>query len=163
MRAIIATMVVAISVAQAVPVLSQDRKACADAKDHTQAIKACSEFIRVNPKEAVGHHLRGNALASNGDLGQAIADYSKAIQLNPQYRPAYDSRAMAYTANGDYARAVADATKAAELSKVKRETKAKVLVKAKTKTSGWASAKQAKSKQEPAAPFNPFEDRAGMN
>jgi tetratricopeptide (TPR) repeat protein len=162
MRAIIASLAVAISVAQAVPAFSQDVKACADAKDHTQAIKACSEFIRVNPKEAVGHHLRGNALSSNGDLGQAIADYSKAIQLNPQYRPAYDSRAMAYTAKGDYTRAVADATKAAELSKAKRETKANVPVKAKTKPSGWAAAKPTKTKQE-SPPINPFEDRAGMN
>jgi tetratricopeptide (TPR) repeat protein len=162
MRAIIA-LAIAMLVMQAVPASSQDRKLCANAKDHTQAIKACSEFIRANPKEAaVGHHLRGNALVTNGDLGQAIADYSKAIQLNPQYGPAYDSRAMAYTAKGDYTRAVADATKAAELPKVRRETKAKVPVKPKTKTSGWAAAKQTKNKQESPS-FNPFEDRASMN
>ena len=161
MRAIIA-LAIAMLVVQAGPASSQDRKLCANAKDHTQAIKACSEFVRANPKEADAHHLRGNALASNGDLGQAIADYSKAIQLNPQYGPAYDSRALAYTAKGDYTRAVADATKAAELSKVKRETKAKVPAKAKAKTSSWAAAKQTKNKQE-SPPFNPFEDRAGMN
>lgn len=161
MRAIIASAI-AMLVVQAVPASSQDRKLCVDAKDHAQAIKACSEFIRANPNEAIGHHLRGNALASNGDLGQAIADYSKAIQLNPRYGPAYDSRAMAYTAKGDYTRAVADATKAAELSKIRHEVKAKVPAKAKTKTSGWASAKRTKNNEVP-PPFNPFEDRGSMN
>ncbi|NJO35056.1 MAG: tetratricopeptide repeat protein [Rhodospirillales bacterium] len=99
----------------------------------------------------------GNALARNGDVGQAIADYDKAIRLNPNYGPAYDSRAMAYTSKGDHARALADAIKSAQLG---QETHGTVTVKAKPKTSAWASKKQAETKQETSA-FNPFQDRSG--
>lgn len=165
MRATIASLAAAILIVQAGPAASQDAKVCAEAKDNGQAIRSCSEIIRAKPSDAVAYHLRGNALARNGDLGQAIADYSKAIQLNPRHAAAYDSRAMAYTTNGDFTRALADATKAVELKKAPetrgQETHGMVTVKAKPRTSAWASKKQAETKQEPPA-FNPFQDRSAF-
>lgn len=165
MRLTIASLAAAIVIVQAGPAASQDAKACAEAKDNVQAIRSCSDIVRVKPHDAVAYHLRGNALVRNGDLGQAIADYSKAIQLNPKHAAAYESRAMAYTTNGDYTRAVADATKAAELKKAPetrgQETHGMVTVKAKPRTSAWASKKQAETKQDPPA-FNPFEDRSSF-
>jgi Flp pilus assembly protein TadD len=165
MRLTIASLAAAILIVQAGPTLSQDRKVCADARDNAQAIRVCSEIIRAKPNDAVGYHLRGNALARNGDLGQAITDYNKAIHLNPKYAPAYDSRAVVYTTKGDFTRALADATKAAELSKATepkgmgQETHGMATAKPKPKTSAWASKKQAETKQEPPA-FNPFQDRS---
>lgn len=163
MRLTIASLAAAIVIVQAGPAASQDAKACAEAKNNVQAIRSCSDIIRAKPRDAVAYHLRGNALVRNGDLGQAIADYSKAIQLNPKHAAAYESRAMAYTTNGDYTRAVADATKATELKKASegRETPGMVTVKAKPKTSAWASKKQVETKQDPPA-FNPFQDRSAF-
>ena len=117
-------------------------------------------MIHAKPNDVVGYHLRGDALARNGDLGQAIADYTRAIQLNPKYAAAYDSRALVYTTQGDFTRAVADATKATELRKMGQGTTGMATVKAKPKTSAWASKKQVEVKQDPPA-FNPFQDRSG--
>jgi tetratricopeptide (TPR) repeat protein len=141
------------------PAVAQSRNACLDAKDYSKAIKACSDVIRTNPKDAVAYRMRGDALAKNGDTGQAIADYTKAIQLNPTYVPAYNSRATAFVNKGDYTRAVADATKASELrSQRKQQVKALPPVRAKPKASSWASAKGGDKKGE--TPFNPFPDAA---
>ena len=166
MRTIIASLAAAILIVQAGPAASQDAKACAEAKDNAQAIRSCSEIIRAKPRDAVAYQLRGDALARNGDLGQAITDYSKAIQLNPRHAAAYESRAMVYTTSGDFTRALADATKAAELKRAPKtagqETHGMAAtVKAKPKTSAWASKKQAETKQEPPA-FNPFQDRSAF-
>jgi len=162
MRLTIAVLAAAIVVVQAGPAASQGAKACVEAKDNVQAIRSCTEIIRAKPRDAVAYHLRGDALARNGDAGQALADYNKAIQLNPRYAAAYESRAMVYTANGDFTRAVADATKATELKKAPetrgQETHGTLTAKAKPKTSAWASRKPAETKQEPPA-FNPFQDR----
>ena len=117
MRWTIAVLAAAIVGVQAGPAASQGAKACVEAKDNIQAIRSCTEIIRAKPRDAVAYHLRGDALARNGDAGQALADYNKAIQLNPRYAAAYEGRAMVYTANGDFTRAVADATKATELKK----------------------------------------------
>jgi Flp pilus assembly protein TadD len=165
MRMTIAVLAAAIVIVQAGPASAQDAKACAQAKDNVQAIRSCSEIIRAKPRDAIAYQLRGDALARNGDLGQAIDDYSKAIQLNPRYATAYESRAMVYTTSGDFTRAVADATKATELKKAPeargQETHGMATVKAKPKTSAWASRKQAETKQEPPA-FNPFQDRSAF-
>ena len=165
MRSKITGVTAVILAVQAAIVLAQDRSGCLDTKDNYQAIKNCSEFIRAHPNDAPAFHMRGEALARNGDLGQAIIDYSKAIQLNPSYGPAYDSRASAYTNKGDYTRALIDATKAAELAKMGQEAKAKTLVnkepqKGRPKTTSWVSAKQP-NKTQVAPAFNPFEDRSG--
>ena len=164
MRLTIICFAAAIITVPAATVFAQDRSACASNKDTYQAIKSCSDLIRVNPKDAAAFHLRGNAMARNGDVGQAIADYSKAIQINPSYGPAYDSRASAYTNKGDYTRALPDATKAAELAKMKQEPKTSSIIskepaKVMPKTSTAAPAKQPSGKQE-AATFNPFADRS---
>ena len=165
MRLTIAGLAAAIMIVQAGPAASQDAKACAEAKDNVKAIRSCSDIIHAKPRDAVAYHLRGNALARNGDLGQAIADYSKAIQLNPKHAAAYESRAMAYTTNGDYTRAIADATKATELKKAPetrgQETRGMVTVKAKPKKSASAPKRQAETKQDPPA-FNPFQDRSAF-
>ena len=144
-----------------VPAVSQSNKACVDTKDYVKAVKACSETIISRPNDAAAYHMRGTVLAKNGDTGQAIADYSKAIQLNPAYVPAYNSRAQAFVTKGDYERAVADVTKAGEVASQKRQqAKAKAPVRAKPKMSSYASAKTKDNEQK--APFNPFDDRAGM-
>jgi Flp pilus assembly protein TadD len=135
------------------PSLAQDRSSCLEAKDYVKALRACSDIIRSRPGDASAHHLRGNVLARNGDLGQAIADYSKAIEIDPNFAAAYNSRAEAFVARGDYERAVADVTKAGEVGSRKAQpAKAAVAAKPKPKVSAGAAAKTIETQQ----PFNPF-------
>ena len=145
------------------PALAQDRSSCIETKDYVKAMKACSELIRSNPKDASAYRLRGDVMAKNGDLGQAIADYNKAIEIDPRSAAAYNARAQAFVAKGDYERAVADVTKAGEVRshkaqaiKPKAQT-AKAPVRARPKMAGSASAKEGDKK---GATFNPFADAA---
>ena len=134
--------VIAIAVGLSAPLFAQDRSGCVNSKDHIQAIKACSELIRSHPKDAAAYHLRGDALAKNGDLGQAIADYNRAIQIDPNYAPAYNSRANAFVAKGDYAHAVADVTKAGEITtKAAKQVKAQAAARPKSKMASRVPAK----------------------
>jgi tetratricopeptide (TPR) repeat protein len=156
MRVTLVPLACAVLAAFSVSALADDRSKCLDARDHTLAIKGCSEIIRRDPKDAIAYYMRGNALAKNGDLGQAIADFSKAIALNPRFAPAYDSRAATYVAKGDYTRAVADVTKAGEVAP-RKPGPVKAKVAAPAKVSSWASPKvKDKSGGEPT--FNPFRD-----
>jgi Flp pilus assembly protein TadD len=137
------------------PSLAQDRSSCLEAKDYLKAVKACSEIIRSDPKDASAYHMRGIVLAKNGDLGQAIADYSKAIEIDPRFAAAYNSRAEAYVAKGDYAHAVADVTKAGEVGSRKAQpVKAKMVVKPKPKVMRAAAKAIDTEPREP--PFSPF-------
>jgi tetratricopeptide (TPR) repeat protein len=89
---------------------------CLDNKNHDLRIKGCTAIIKLNPKDAIAYHNRGEAFSLKGDVDRAIADYNKAIEFNPSYAPAYNSRGRAYTSKGDYVHAVADVTKAGELA-----------------------------------------------
>ena len=156
-----ASVALAIIALTSVPALAQSRNSCVETKDYVKAVKACSEIIRSHPKDASAYQMRGDVLAKNGDLGQAIADYNKAIDIDPRLAAAYNARAQAFVTKGDYERAVADVTKAGEVASQKRQqAKAKAPVRAKPKMSSYASAKTKDNEQK--APFNPFDDRAGM-
>jgi len=89
---------------------------CLAKENHDLRIKGCTALIKLNPKDAIAYHNRGEAYAVKGDVDRAISDYNKAIELNPTYAPAYNSRGRAYTSKGDYVHAVADVTKAGELT-----------------------------------------------
>ena len=134
------------------PALAQDRSGCIETKDYVKAMKACSELIRSNPKDAIAYRMRGDVMAKNGDLGQAIADYNKAIEINPRSAAAYNARAQAFVAKGDYERAVADVTKAGEVGSQKAQAikpkakTAKAPVRARPKMAGSASAKEGDKK-----------------
>ena len=150
------TLVSAILFTLSAPLLAQDRSSCLETKDYVKAIRACSDIIRNNPKDASGYRSRGDVLAKNGDLGQAIADYSKAIEINPRFAAAYDSRAQAYVAKGDYERAVADVAKAGEVASQKAPlVKSKPVAKPKSKVSRRAAAAKTIDTV-PKEPFNPF-------
>jgi tetratricopeptide (TPR) repeat protein len=89
---------------------------CLAKESHELRIKGCTAIIKLNPKDAIAYHNRGEAYALKGDVDRAISDYNKAIELSPNYAPAYNSRGRAYTSKGDYVHAVADVTKAGELA-----------------------------------------------
>jgi tetratricopeptide (TPR) repeat protein len=89
---------------------------CRQANDLDLAIRACSELIRGNPRDAAAFANRGVARFEKGDYDQAMPDYNTAIRLNPQDAAAHTNRGAAHAQNGDWARAIADHDKAIKLA-----------------------------------------------
>jgi Tfp pilus assembly protein PilF/cell division septation protein DedD len=79
------------------------------------AIKAFSEAIEVNPRNAVAYCNRGVARFFTGDHEQAIADFTSAVEINPGYTEAFCNRGGLWAKKGDHEKAIADYTKALEI------------------------------------------------
>ena len=84
--------------------------------NYTDAEKAYSKAIELNPRDSVAYYNRGNAYYKLGNYQQAIKDYNRAIELNPQYANAHYNRGTAYSNIGDYQQAIKDYNKAIELN-----------------------------------------------
>ena len=84
--------------------------------NYTDAAKAFSKAIELNPKLADAYYNRGTAYSNIGNYQQAIKDYSKAIELNPQLAEAYNNRGTAYGKLGNQQQAINDYNKAIELN-----------------------------------------------
>ena len=83
-------------------------KECAEARDAEVAIRACSEAIRRNPRDATAFANRGLAHARKGEEVRAIADYDEAIKLAAHEAAFHYYRANAHLRKGDAERAIAD-------------------------------------------------------
>ncbi|MBW2614626.1 MAG: tetratricopeptide repeat protein [Deltaproteobacteria bacterium] len=79
------------------------------------AIKAFSEAIEVNPRNAVAYCNRGVARFFKGEHDRAIADFTSAVEINPGYTEAFCNRGGLWAKKGDHEKAVADYTKALEI------------------------------------------------
>lgn len=73
------------------------------------AIRACSDAIAANPRDAVSYINRAFEYLQKGDYARSIADYSRAIQLDPGRWDAFQGRAWAYLKAGKAAEALRDA------------------------------------------------------
>jgi tetratricopeptide (TPR) repeat protein len=80
------------------------------------AIAACDNWIRQEPKNAIAYWDRGDAYQSVGDFDRAISDFTQAIELDPKYALAYDRRGQAYYGKHEYDRAMADFEKEIKLN-----------------------------------------------
>jgi hypothetical protein len=90
-------------------------EACKQEQNNREAIKICSETIRVQPDKAAAYAKRAFALYSEGKLDDALADYSEAIRLAPDYASAYNSRAWVQLKKGNALLGLTDANRALEL------------------------------------------------
>jgi tetratricopeptide (TPR) repeat protein len=81
----------------------------------TEAIAACNNWIRQQPKNAVAYSDRGEIYRSMSDYDRAISDFSQAIRLDPKYALAYERRGLAYFFKHEHDRAMADFEKAVKL------------------------------------------------
>jgi tetratricopeptide (TPR) repeat protein len=84
--------------------------------NHTDAEKAFSSAIKLNPQYTAAYGNRGVAYDNLGNHQQAIKDYNKAIELNPHYKDAYYNRGNAYGRLGNYQQTIKDFSKAIELN-----------------------------------------------
>ncbi len=87
-----------------------DAKSDCDKRKGDIAIKACTELIRRDPKNADAYFNRALAYDYDYDYDydRAIADFSKAIEIDLKAAGAYIGRGDAYRAKREYDRAIAD-------------------------------------------------------
>ena len=83
--------------------------------NHTDAVKAFSMAIELDPHNAVFYYNRGTAYGMLGNNQQVVKDINKAIELNPHYAVAYNNRVTAYGNLGNDKKAIEDFNKAIEL------------------------------------------------
>jgi tetratricopeptide (TPR) repeat protein len=81
----------------------------------SNAIAACDNWIRQQPKNAVAYSDRGEIYRSMSDYDRAISDFTQAIRLDPKYALAYERRGLAYFFKREPDRAMADFEKAVKL------------------------------------------------
>lgn len=79
------------------------------------AIRACTEAIQQNPKDAVSHVNRAFEYLQKGDYARSIADYSRAIDLDSTRWDAFQGRAWAYLRTGKPAEGLPDAEQSIKL------------------------------------------------
>ncbi|MEI6610958.1 MAG: tetratricopeptide repeat protein [Deltaproteobacteria bacterium] len=84
--------------------------------NYTDAAKAFSKAIELNPSDAEAYYNRGTAYGMLANTQQAIKDFNKAIELNPQFPVAYYNRGKAYSELGNMQQTIKDYNKAIELN-----------------------------------------------
>jgi S1-C subfamily serine protease len=99
----IGTLLTALVVAT--PVLAETNRDCAS-NNHPVAIRACTQLINQNPRNATAYYNRGISYRETGKIDLALADYNRAIEINPRYFEAFNNRGNIYMARGDNRRAL---------------------------------------------------------
>jgi len=85
------------------------------AKDPAQALAKADQAIKLEPREAIFHALRGDALKKQGRVADAEQEYSEAIRLNADYFAHYLNRGLVRRQLGNSAGARADLEQANKL------------------------------------------------
>jgi tetratricopeptide (TPR) repeat protein len=102
-------------------VLADARKDCFE-KSGDVAIRACSEAIERNPKDAISFINRAFEYLQKGEHARAVADYTKAIELEPSRWDAHQGRAWAYLKTGKAAEGLADAQRSLQIKPNEAQT-----------------------------------------
>ena len=99
----IGTLLTALFVAT--PALAETNRDCAS-DNHPVAIRACTQLINRDPRNATAYYNRGISYRETGKIDLALADYNRAIEINPRYFEAYNNRGNIFMARGDNRRAL---------------------------------------------------------
>jgi serine protease Do len=84
--------------------------------DHEIAIRACTQLIKKNPRNATYFYNRAISYRATGEINLALSDYNRVIDLNPRHFEALNNRGTIYIGRGDNQRALADFTRATDIS-----------------------------------------------
>ncbi|GHU49261.1 hypothetical protein FACS1894200_07730 [Spirochaetia bacterium] len=84
--------------------------------DHTRAIEAFTEAIRLKPDYTEAYKNRGNAYFNRNELDKALDEYNQALRIDQNYVPAIYNRGMIYYLKGYLDLAIEDLTKAIALN-----------------------------------------------
>ena len=104
-----------IPLALGVPAALADARGDCFAKSGEAAIRACTEAIALNPRDAVSYVNRAFEYVGKGDYVRSIADYSRAIEIDPGRWDARQGRAWASFKAGKAAEGLGDADAALKL------------------------------------------------
>jgi membrane protease YdiL (CAAX protease family) len=77
-------------------------------REYDQAIAACDEALRLNPRLAAAYLVRSDAYRLKGAYLQAVEDCNQAIEIDPTSAYAFAQRAEAHRLQEDHERALAD-------------------------------------------------------
>jgi tetratricopeptide (TPR) repeat protein len=84
-------------------------------KSGDAAIRACTEAIALNPRDAVSYINRAYEYQQRSDFTRSFADYSRAIEIDPARWDAHQGRAWVLLRSGRPAQGLADADAALKL------------------------------------------------
>jgi len=85
-----------------------DARAAYGSADYSRAVSLCDEVLKLDPKHAAAHALRGKAKKDLGDIDAATADLNKAIALDANLGEAYYIRGQVSEIMGEMKKAQAD-------------------------------------------------------
>ena len=97
------------------PALAETSRDCAS-DNHELAIRACTQLIKQNSRNATAYYNRGISYRETGRIDLALADYNRAIEINPRYFEAYNNRGNIYMARGDNRRALQEFDQAVKVN-----------------------------------------------
>jgi lipoprotein NlpI len=92
-----------------------DMRSDCEEQDGEASIKACTELIGLDAKDAAAYYSRGMIHFGMEAYDLAITDLSKAIEIDTQHADALNQRGLAYRTKGDLDRAITDYGKAIEI------------------------------------------------
>jgi tetratricopeptide (TPR) repeat protein len=96
------------------PAFADARADCYEKRGEA-AIRACTEAILRDPKDAVSHVNRAFEYLQKADYARSLADYSSAIELDPGRPDSFQGRAWVYLKMGRAAEGLADAERSLAL------------------------------------------------
>jgi protein O-GlcNAc transferase len=79
------------------------------------AVRQIDAALKINPKVAIAHNNRANALQALGQRQEAIKSYGRAIALKPDYAEAYYNRANALRESDRFSESITDYDRAVSL------------------------------------------------
>jgi len=92
-----------------------DSKKALKDKQYPKALRLVNKAIRIEPKEALFHGLKGEIRSGQGDDAKAKTNFDRAIALNPGYFKYYLTRGFVNRDLGKYKQAANDFNKSNDL------------------------------------------------
>jgi len=99
----------------AAPAFAEAVRDCAS-NNHEVAIRACTQLIKKNPRNATYYYNRAISYRETGRADLALADYTRAIEINPRHYEALNNRGTIYISRGDNERALQDFTRSTQVN-----------------------------------------------
>ena len=87
-----------------------------DGDDDEVAIKACTQLIQQNPRNATAYYNRGVSYQNLDREAEALESYNEAIKINPKNSDYFHNRASAHDRLGNLDRTIEDFNTALKLS-----------------------------------------------
>jgi len=100
----------------AAPAAFADAVSDCASNNHEVAIRACTQLIKRNPRNATYYYNRAISYRETGRADQALADYNRAIEINPRHFEAYNNRGTIFISRRDNERALEDFTRATQIN-----------------------------------------------